>query len=59
MYSQYSNIMEFDNSQPVTAEEEMQQGMALFDESDTTSYSNEPADISEVMDIPDETEEEE
>lgn len=58
-YSQYSNIMEFDNSQPVTAEEEMQQGMALFDESDTTSYSNEPADISEVMDIPDETEEEE
>lgn len=59
MYSQYSSIMEFDNSQPVTAEEEMQQGMALFDESDTTSYSNEPADISEVMDIPDETEEEE
>lgn len=59
MYSQYSNIMEFDNSQPVTAEEEMQQGMALFDESDTASYSNEPADISEVMDIPDETEEEE
>ena len=59
MYSQYSNIMEFDNSQPVTTEEEMQQGMALFDESDTTSYSNEPADISEVMDIPDETEEEE
>lgn len=58
-YSQYSNIMEFDNSQPVTAEEEMQQGMALFDESDTTSYSNEPADISEAMDIPDETEEEE
>lgn len=59
MYSQYSNIMEFDNSQPVTAEEEMQQGMALFDESDTTSYSNEPADISEVTDIPDEIEEEE
>lgn len=59
MYSQYSNIMEFDNSQPVTAEEEMQQGMALFDESDTTSYSNEPADISEITDIPDETEEEE
>lgn len=59
VYSQYSNIMEFDNSQPVTAEEEMQQGMALFDESDTTSYSNEHADISEVMDIPDETEEEE
>ena len=59
MYSQYSNIMEFDNSQPVTAEEEMQQGMALFDESDTTSCSNEPADISEVMDMPDETEEEE
>lgn len=59
MYSQYSSIMEFDNSQPVTAEEEMQQGMALFDESDTTSYSNEPAGISEITDIPDETEEEE
>lgn len=59
VYSQYHNIMEFDNSQPVTAEEEMQQGMALFDDFNITSYNNEPANISEVMDILDETEEEE
>lgn len=41
MYSKYSNIMEFDDSHPITAEEKIQQGMALFDEYDATIYSNE------------------
>lgn len=58
-YSQYSNIMEFDNSQPVTEEEEMQQGVALFDESDTMSYKRESQDMTDIIDIAEETEEDE
>lgn len=60
MYSQYSNIMEFDNSQPVTAEEEMQQGVALFDESDAMSYRAEAQqDMTDIADIAEEMEDEE
>lgn len=60
MYSQYSNIMEFGNSQPVTIEEEIQQGISLFDDFDNNYNNNESSDISEESadNIIEETEEE-